>query len=1036
MTAQFALRFATLRAAMPDIGSVVTRGARRFVLFVSFTDATRRAEVFTVTGVTAEDAWDRAEAELARREAEGCWLRVDWIDAVEQSSWGALRARLKDIKRNYFRLGISLDADFEHAFLETEINANAMLYGGPKQASAVLNEGNFCIYAAERHGLRGMHFVDEGPILLFTTKGAFVGDDGVVHALNGDGLDAGRRMISTLDPENMAELIRNGSGYLASQVGADGRFRYGWHPCFDRPIQSYNSLRHASTLYAMLEAWEVTRDAELKAAIDRALTHLVTGLIQPVTLPSGEPAAFLVDTGSEIKLGGNAVSILALVKHYELTGDDRHAALLDGLAAGILHMQDPATGGFTHVLNYPALDVKQAFRIIYYEGEAAFGLMRLFGVTGDPRWLAAVEKAFGHFIRQQHWQAHDHWLSYCVNELTLHRPHEAYFRFGLENFKDYLGFVLERITTFPTLLELMMAAEKMIGRLRGDPALAHLLGGVDIPRFYKALHHRAAYLLNGHFWPELAMFFADPGKIAGSFFIRHHAFRIRIDDVEHYLSGLVAYRNYLLASEAHEGSALEKEPIGAAIRHWTAPDVERATGGRWSAPPAREWSASGLCIAPLTMRPGDMVAVRLSEGEVGVSEAWLARLPHPPAAIIANDSEASAALNGDRLAVGNVSASILALGAYARERMTGKVLAVTGSAGKTTAVAMLAHALEAYGSVAQTRHNANLPHGIAWNLASIPWDTPHVVLELAIGRMARNARLARPDIAIFTNILPAHLEHHHDLATVAARKSAMFEGMERGSVAVLNRDMAEWERVHMAARIRGLRIVHYGVSEGCDFRLLDYDPVGHQVSALIRDSEVRYFLGAGGEHMALNSLAVLAAVAATGGDIAPAIATFATFVPVAGRGEQRELSFGVRRITLIDDAYNANPGSMAAALSLLGSTGGDRRKVAVLGEMRELGPDAATYHAALAPLIAAHGIDRVHAIGELYQDFWTSISKDRRGRLASSIDELKADFLSELRDGDVLLLKGSHSTLMHELVDWLKSTADPPVGRLEVEDAL
>ncbi|HEY0596873.1 MAG TPA: glutamate ligase, partial [Sphingopyxis sp.] len=679
MTAPLALRFASLRAAMPDIGFVITRGAKRFVLFVSCTDATRRAEVFTITGATAEDAWERAVDELARRETDGCWLRVDWVDAVEQSSWGALRARLKDIKRNYFRLGISLDADFEHAFLETEINANAMLYGGPKQASAVLNEGNFCIYAAERHGLRALHFADEGAIWLFTTKGAFVGDDGIVHALNGDGLDAGRRMMSTLDAENMARLIRDGSDYLASQVGADGRFHYGWHPCFDRPIQSYNSLRHASTLYAMLEAWEVTRDAKLEAAIDRALAHLVTGLIRPVTLPGGEPAAFLVDTGSEIKLGGNAVAILALVKHRELTGDDRHAALLDGLAAGILHMQDPATGGFTHVLNYPALDVKQAFRIIYYEGEAAFGLMRLFGVTGDPRWLAAVEKAFGHFIRQQHWQAHDHWLSYCVNELTLHRPHEAYFRFGLENFKDYLGFVLERITTFPTLLELMMAAEKMIGRLRADPALAHLLDGIDIPRFYKALHHRAGYLLNGHFWPELAMFFADPRKIAGSFFIRHHAFRIRIDDVEHYLSGLVAYRNYLLACQARGGSALEEEPTGAAIRHWTAPDVERATGGRWSAPPAREWSACGLCISPLTMRPGDMVAVRLAEGEVGVSEAWLARLPHPPAAIIANDSEASAALEGDRLAVGNVSASILALGAYARERMTGKVLAVTGS---------------------------------------------------------------------------------------------------------------------------------------------------------------------------------------------------------------------------------------------------------------------------------------------------------------------------------------------------------------------
>lgn len=1028
MTVALASRFASLRAVMPDTAPVITNGARRFILFVSHTDGAARADVFTIAGATAEDAWTRAEAELASRVTDVRWLRVDRVDAVERSSWGALRARLKDIKRNYFRLGISLDPDFEHAFLETEINANAMLYGGPKLACAILNEPNSRIYAAKRHGLSEMQFADESPIWLFTTKGAFSGEDGVAHALDGGGLHAGRRTISTLDAETTLQLIESGSRYLASQVGEDGRFQYGWHPCFDRAIPSYNSLRHASTLYAMLEAWEVTQDAVLKAAIDRALAYLVSELIRTALLPGGEQAAFLIDTGSEIKLGGNAVSILALVKHSELTGDKRHLALLNGLAVGILHMQDPATGSFTHVLKYPGLDVKQNFRIIYYDGEAAFALMRLFGLTGDERWIAAVELAFKHFIRERHWQANDHWLSYCVNELTRHRPLEAYFRFGLYNFKDYLDFVLERITTFPTLLELMMAAEKMIGRLQADPALAHLLCGIDIPHFYKALHARAGYLLNGHFWPEMAMFFANPAKIVGSFFIRHHAFRIRIDDVEHYLSGLVAYRNFLLARDSREGRPGDGISPDVEVRHWTAPHVERATGGRWVTPPAPGWSADGLCISPLTIRSGDMVAVRFAEGEVGIGEQWLARLPHPPAAVIASDRDAAETLKGDRLVVGNISAAILALGSYARARMTGKVLAVTGSAGKTTAVAMLAHSLGAYGSVGQTRHNANLPHGIAWNLASIPWNTPNIVLELAIGRMARNARLARPDVAIFTNIMPAHLEYHHDLATIAARKSEIFEGMDRSGVAVLNRDMAEWERVHMAAKLRGLRIVHYGAAEGCDYRLLEYDPAQHRVLALINGEEVSYSLAAPGAHMALNSLATLAAVAAAGNDIQPAIATLSTFCPLAGRGAQSDLLVGARRITLIDDAYNANPGSMAAALSLLESTAGGRRKVAVLGEMRELGPGAGSYHAALAPLIVSHGIDRVHAAGELYQEFWQLVASNQRGTLANSVKELKSSLLADLRDGDVLLVKGSHGTLMHELVDWLKSIADAPAG--------
>lgn len=1013
---------AALYAAMDAAPAITINEEQRHVFFLSLTDGTERASTVTIIGADIAEARTKVAAALTLREDQTRWIRIDWVDRVERQTWRNLREKLGGIKRNYFRLGISLDAEFSHAFTEMELNANAMLYGGPGQPCAVVNEKNFALHASKRHGLETVDFSDAAPVWLFTTGGVFLGDDGSgLHHLNGKGLNGGRRSTPQLSADDIGSIIGSASRYLASQVRPDGQFEYGWHPCFDRPIPSYNALRHASSLYSMLEAWSVTRDADLLEAIERGLAYLTENLIRPVSLDGGL-LAFVVEDNGEIKLGANAVAILALTKHAELTGKRDRLELMEHLALGILHMQDESTGQFTHVLNYPALDVKQAFRIIYYEGEAAFGLMRLFALTGDRRWLESVEKAFAHFIREKHWQAHDHWLSYCVNELTAQRPDKDYYQFGIANFADYLNFVETRITTFPTLLELMMAARKMLERIRADDEHRHLLNGVDISHFYRALHKRAHYLLNGHFWPELAMFFANPDRIVGSFFIRHHAFRVRIDDVEHYLSGLIAYREYLLSHDA-QNREHETQQVGADDVHWTAAHAATATNGSWMAEPPAGWRATGLCIYPPTMRPGDMVAVRLKDGERGISPAALRQLPHIPAAIITSDPTAIFSADIPVLHVEDSSAAIINLGSYARRRLRGKLIGVTGSAGKTSTVAMLQHVLEDFGGALQTRNNANLPHGIAWNLASIPWDCPHFVLEMAIGKMGRNTQIARPDVAIFTNILPAHLEYHRDLATIATRKSRIFEGMAPGSVAILNREMAEWDRVLEAARAHGLTVVTYGINESCDFRLSAYDAGSRIVTASTQGQTYRYCIGAAGEHMAINSLAVLAALTALGHDISKAVTRLESFGSLPGRGRIIDVAVDDRRITLIDDAYNANPGSMTAAFAMLGNQATRGRRIAVLGEMLELGPDSEQLHAQLAPSIAKQAIDHVHTVGELYRRFRAEMPEDRRGLHASSPEELKAVLREELRDGDTVLVKGSNGSRMHELATWLEQGA-------------
>lgn len=523
-------------------------------LFFSVCDGKARAQVVHGSGASLESAWQKGllklRAAMLKHRLEGKWLRVDWIDGVEEMTWASLRSHLRQTKRNYFRYGLALDPDLEVAFLEQELNANAMLYGGNKIAHAVVNEKNFLIYARRRYGERTrIDFSDDRPVFVFSTKGIFLDGSDRVHDISQAGLNTGRRHVDRLSSEGILSLIKSSSSFLARQVQKDGSFIYGYHPCFDRRIDAYNALRHASTTYAMIEAWEVTRDASLKAGIDRSLNYLTQQLIRTVKVADGTETAFLVDTGEEIKLGANAVAILALTKYSEIVGTQTYLPLLEKLALGISFMQDPETGAFVHVLNFPDLSIKERFRTIYYEGEAAFGLMRLYHLTRDQRWLAMVETGFEHFIASDHWKHHDHWLSYCVNELTRYRPEERYFRFGIRNVADYLDFILKRITTFPTLLELTMAAHEMLERIAAIPELHHLLAEIDLVKFKRALEFRAHYLLNGFFWPEMAMYFRSPARIAGSFFIRHHAFRVRIDDVEHYLSGYIAYRKYLLEQE-------------------------------------------------------------------------------------------------------------------------------------------------------------------------------------------------------------------------------------------------------------------------------------------------------------------------------------------------------------------------------------------------------------------------------------------------------------------------------------------------------
>jgi hypothetical protein len=515
----------------------------RHVVFVSSTNGTERARVTTVAAKDLDDLETRLASPGMKHHFAAKYLRLDWVTLVHPIRFDDYAAALKGVKRNYSRKGVSFDPAFRHAVTEAEINGSALLYKGGSVPHCEVNATNFDVYWKRRFGQTFRMPAPAAMVHLFSSEGLFYDRvDGQSHVLPPTGPNTGRRICDVNDLTQIDSLIRRGADYLAGEVGADGQFHYGWYPCFDRPITHNNTLRQASSTYALCEAYGLLKSENLARAIERSLHHLTSErIISPI---SADGPAYLVDLGNEIKLGGNAVAILALCKHAQATGDQRYLPLARRLGEGILSMGGD-DGQYNHVLHADSLHLKERRRTIYYDGEAAFALMRLYHATGEKRWLDAVQQAVQSYIAQDYWQYNDHWLAYCTTELALHDPDPSYFRFGVRNVKEYLEFIAGRVTTFPTLLELCCATRLLIRQALTEPALRHTLAGLDLPAFVSAMEARAQYLANGYFFPEVAMYFRNPAKITGSFFIRHHGFRVRIDDVEHYLSGLIAYRAYL-----------------------------------------------------------------------------------------------------------------------------------------------------------------------------------------------------------------------------------------------------------------------------------------------------------------------------------------------------------------------------------------------------------------------------------------------------------------------------------------------------------
>ena len=380
------------------------------------------------------------------------------------------------------------------------------------------------------------------------------------------------------------------------------------------------------------------------------------------------------------------------------------------------------------------------------------------------------------------------------------------------------------------------------------------------------------------------------------------------------------------------------------------------------------------------------------------------------------------------LVVPDVLAALRALAAAARARTKAKVIGVTGSVGKTSTKEALRLALSKDGETHASAASYNNHWGVPLSLARCPASARYAVLEMGMnhaGEIEPLSRLARPYVAIITAIAPVHLEFFGSLAKIADAKAEIFLGLEPDGAAVLNRDGPQFAHLKSRAKAAGVgRVVSFGAHAKADARLIKcaLHAGCSTVQANILGTELTYKIGAPGRHLVQNSLAVLAASELVGADLALAALALSEFKPTSGRGVLIEVDLPGGKALVIDDSYNANPASVAASLALLGQTqvGPQGRRIAVLGDMLELGPRGRLLHRGLLEPVVANAVDLVFCCGPLMQALWQALPASRRGGYAADSAALEAQVLSAIRGGDAVMVKGSLGSRMAPIVKALQ----------------
>lgn len=437
---------------------------------------------------------------------------------------------------------------------------------------------------------------------------------------------------------------------------------------------------------------------------------------------------------------------------------------------------------------------------------------------------------------------------------------------------------------------------------------------------------------------------------------------------------------------------------------------------------------TGISIDSRTLTPGE--AYFAIKGDVHDGHDFVeAALKNGAAlAVIAKTHAEKFAADARLLVVDDVLAGLVDLGRASRARLGGKVIAVTGSVGKTSTKEALRAVLGTQGETHASVASFNNHWGVPLTLARCPESVKFAIFEIGMnhaGEIEPLVKMVRPHVAIITTVEPVHLEFFSGIEAIADAKAEIFAGVEPGGTVVLNRDNSQFARLSKNAKAAKIkRIVSFGSDEKADARLIDVSlhAACSAVRANILGQDVTYKIGMPGRHMVMNSLAVLAAASLAGADLALSALALAQLKAATGRGVRQQLSLSEGTATLIDESYNANPASMAAAITVLGqATVGPRgRRIAVLGDMLELGPTGPDLHRGLAEAVKANGIDSVFCCGPLMRNLWEALPSTKKGGYADSSAALEPQVISAVGAGDAIMVKGSLGSRMKLIVTALQ----------------